>query len=32
MKFAWPFDKRQREGRLLKLAKKRGVTGIAVQS
>jgi Fungal protein kinase len=30
VKFAWPSDKRQREGRLLKLAKERGVTGIAV--
>jgi hypothetical protein len=29
VKFAWPSDKRQREGRLLKLAKERGVTGIA---
>ncbi|KAL5318088.1 hypothetical protein ACEPPN_015192 [Leptodophora sp. 'Broadleaf-Isolate-01'] len=29
VKFAWPSDKRQREGRLLKLAKDRGVTGIA---
>jgi hypothetical protein len=30
VKFAWPSDKRQREGELLKLAKERGVTGIAV--
>jgi hypothetical protein len=30
VKFAWPSDKRQREGRLLKLAKERGVTGIAM--
>ncbi|KAH6667401.1 hypothetical protein B0J14DRAFT_178227 [Halenospora varia] len=30
VKFAWPSDKRQREGDLLKLAKERGVTGIAV--
>ncbi|KAH8586098.1 hypothetical protein B0O99DRAFT_529384, partial [Bisporella sp. PMI_857] len=30
VKFAWPSDKRQREGELLKLAKDRGVTGIAV--
>jgi hypothetical protein len=29
VKFAWPSDKRQREGRLLKLAKERGVTGVA---
>ena len=29
MKFAWPSDKRQREGDLLKLAKERGVKGIA---
>lgn len=29
MKFAWHSDKRQREGRLLKLAKERSVTGIA---
>ncbi|PQE07985.1 hypothetical protein CJF30_00011335 [Rutstroemia sp. NJR-2017a BBW] len=29
VKFAWPSDKRQREGELLKLAKERGVTGIA---
>jgi hypothetical protein len=29
VKFAWPSDKRQREGRLLKLAKDRGVIGIA---
>jgi hypothetical protein len=29
VKFAWPSDKRQQEGRLLKLAKDRGVTGIA---
>ncbi|THV43834.1 hypothetical protein BGAL_0875g00010 [Botrytis galanthina] len=29
IKFAWPSDKRQREGELLKLAKERGVTGIA---
>ncbi|KAI1655018.1 hypothetical protein F4813DRAFT_392009 [Daldinia decipiens] len=29
VKFAWPSDKRQREGRLLKLATERGVTGIA---
>jgi hypothetical protein len=28
VKFAWPSNKRQREGRLLKLAKKRGFTGI----
>ena len=28
VKLAWPSDKRQREGRLLKLAKDRGVTGI----
>ncbi|KAH6661767.1 hypothetical protein B0J14DRAFT_707992 [Halenospora varia] len=28
VKLAWPSDKRQREGRLLKLAKERGVTGI----
>ncbi len=30
MKFAWPCDKRPREGELLKLAKEKGVTGIAV--
>ncbi|KAG9233281.1 hypothetical protein BJ875DRAFT_535473 [Amylocarpus encephaloides] len=30
VKFAWPSDKRQREGELLKLAKEKGVTGIAV--
>ncbi|KAG9230390.1 hypothetical protein BJ875DRAFT_487995 [Amylocarpus encephaloides] len=30
VKFAWPSDKRQREGELLKLAKERGVTGIAI--
>jgi hypothetical protein len=30
VKFAWPSDKRQREGDLLKLAKERGVTGIAM--
>jgi len=29
IKFAWPSDKRQREGDLLKLAKERGVKGIA---
>lgn len=29
VKFAWPSDKRQREGALLKLAKDRRVTGIA---
>ncbi|KAH6725072.1 hypothetical protein BKA61DRAFT_42781 [Leptodontidium sp. MPI-SDFR-AT-0119] len=29
VKFAWPSDKRQREGDLLKLAKERGVKGIA---
>lgn len=29
MKFAWPSDKRQREGDLLKLAKERGVKGNA---
>ncbi|RFU31615.1 hypothetical protein B7463_g4741, partial [Scytalidium lignicola] len=29
VKFAWPSDKRQREGRLLKLATERRVTGIA---
>jgi len=29
IKFAWPSDKRQQEARLLKLAKERGVTGIA---
>ncbi|PQE24972.1 serine threonine- kinase Sgk2 protein [Rutstroemia sp. NJR-2017a BVV2] len=29
VKFAWPSDKRQQEGKLLKLAKERGVTGIA---
>jgi hypothetical protein len=29
-KFAWPSDKRQWEGELLKLAKERGVTSIAV--
>jgi hypothetical protein len=29
VKFAWPSDKRQREGDLLKLAKDRGVRGIA---
>jgi hypothetical protein len=29
VKFTWPFDKRQREGDLLKLAKERGVKGIA---
>lgn len=29
VKFAWPFDKRQREGDLLKLAKDRGIKGIA---
>jgi hypothetical protein len=29
VKFAWPSDKRQREGRLLKLARERGVTGVA---
>jgi hypothetical protein len=28
VKFAWPSDKRQREGRLLKLAQERGVTGV----
>jgi len=30
IKFTWPSDKRQREGELLKLAKERGVTDIAV--
>ncbi|CZS92412.1 uncharacterized protein RAG0_02864 [Rhynchosporium agropyri] len=30
VKFAWPSDKRQGEGELLKLAKERGATGIAV--
>jgi hypothetical protein len=30
VKFAWPSDKRQREGELLKLAKERKVTGVAV--
>jgi len=30
VKFAWPSDKRQREGELLKLAKEKGVTGTAV--
>jgi hypothetical protein len=30
VKFAWPSDKRQREGDLLKLAKERGVTGIPI--
>ncbi|KAH9203194.1 hypothetical protein DL95DRAFT_472613 [Leptodontidium sp. 2 PMI_412] len=30
VKFAWPSDKRQREEELLKLAKEKGVTGIAV--
>ena len=30
VKFTWPSDKRQQEGELLKLAKERGVTGIAV--
>ncbi|KAJ8067034.1 hypothetical protein OCU04_004414 [Sclerotinia nivalis] len=30
VKFAWPSDKRQREGELLKLAKDREVTGIAI--
>jgi hypothetical protein len=29
VKFAWPSDKRQQEGRLLKLAKERGITGVA---
>ena len=29
VKFAWPSDKRQQEGRLLKLARERGVTGVA---
>ena len=29
VKFAWPSDKRKREGRLLKLARERGVTGVA---
>ncbi|KAJ8102674.1 hypothetical protein POJ06DRAFT_280030 [Lipomyces tetrasporus] len=29
VKFAWPSDKRQREGRLLKLAQERGVKGVA---
>jgi hypothetical protein len=29
VKFTWPSDKRQREGDLLKLAKERGVKGIA---
>ncbi|KAH8812673.1 hypothetical protein F5884DRAFT_832286 [Xylogone sp. PMI_703] len=29
VKFAWPSDKRQREGKLLKLATERGVKGIA---
>ncbi len=29
VKFAWPSDKRQREGDLLRLAKERGVTGIS---
>jgi hypothetical protein len=29
VKFAWPSEKRQQEGRLLKLAKDSGVTGIA---
>lgn len=29
VKFAWPSDKRQREKRLLKLSKERGVTGVA---
>ena len=29
VKFAWPSDKRCREGDLLKLAKERGVKGIA---
>ncbi|KAF7867283.1 hypothetical protein EAF04_005366 [Stromatinia cepivora] len=30
VKFAWPSDKRQREGELLRMAKEKGVTGIAV--
>ncbi|KAG9236064.1 hypothetical protein BJ875DRAFT_541575 [Amylocarpus encephaloides] len=30
VKFAWPSDKREREGELLKLAKERGVTNIAM--
>jgi hypothetical protein len=30
VKFAWPSNKRQREGDLLKLAKERGVMGIAI--
>jgi hypothetical protein len=30
VKFAWPSDKRQREGEQLKLAKEKGVTCIAV--
>lgn len=30
VKFAWLSDKRQREGELLRLAKERGVMGIAV--
>ncbi|XMA19891.1 hypothetical protein WAI453_012682 [Rhynchosporium graminicola] len=30
VKFAWPSDRRQREGELLKLAKERRVTGIAM--
>jgi hypothetical protein len=29
VKFAWPSDKRQREGRLLKLARERGATSVA---
>lgn len=29
VKFAWPSDKRQREGSLLKLARERGVTSVA---
>jgi hypothetical protein len=29
VKFAWPSDKRQQEGRLLKLARERGATGVA---
>ncbi|PVH69171.1 hypothetical protein DL98DRAFT_578486 [Cadophora sp. DSE1049] len=29
VKFAWPSNKRQQEGRLLKLANERGVTGVA---
>jgi hypothetical protein len=29
VKFAWPSNKRQQEGRLLKLARERGATGVA---